>query len=117
MRNGRNASGDRSPNIGMHVTASDKNTEGRKKKHVFLHSNTVNSKELDSLVASSSVSSKVKSKDDFSSHAGIKRPTLPLREIEDNHSIGSEYLILPEYASEEVYSELLHKLLAYNNNL
>jgi hypothetical protein len=111
-RGGHMSSGDRSPNTGM-VAPSN---EGRKKKHVFLHSNTTNSKDLDSLVASNSVSSKIKSKDDFST-ATRKGPTIPMREIEDNHSIGSEYLILPEYASEECYSELLHKLLAYNNNL
>lgn len=74
-RNGRGSAGDRSPNIGMHGTVSDKNNEGRKKKHVFLHSNTVNSKELDSLVAAGSVSSKVKAKDDFSSHAAVYKRT------------------------------------------
>lgn len=36
---------------------------------------------------------------------------------EDNHSIGSEYLILPEYQSEEVYSEVLHKLFSFNESL
>lgn len=113
---GRMSSGDRSPNIGMANTSSI--NEGRKKKHVFLHSNTVNTKDLDALVAANSTSSsKIKAKDDFSSAAAKRGPTIPMREIEDTHSIGSEYLILPEYASEEVYSELLHKLLNYNNNL
>jgi hypothetical protein len=36
---------------------------------------------------------------------------------EDNHSISSEYLILPEYQSEEIYSEVLHKLSGYNEGL
>ena len=37
--------------------------------------------------------------------------------IEDTHSMGSEYLILPEYTSEQIYSEVLPKLLAYNQSL
>lgn len=54
LRNGNN-SGDRSPNVLNHAyTASEKNSlgEGRRKKPVFLHSHTVNTKELDSLVES-----------------------------------------------------------------
>jgi hypothetical protein len=58
MRNGRNNSGDRSPNVGashlLHSTASsmtDKTSvEPRRKKPVFLHSHTVDPKELESLV-------------------------------------------------------------------
>lgn len=56
LRNGRNNSGDRSPNVLGHAyTAADsKNSlgEGRRKKPVFLHAHTVNTKELDSLVES-----------------------------------------------------------------
>jgi hypothetical protein len=37
--------------------------------------------------------------------------------IEDTHSMGSEYLILPEYISEQIYSEVLPKLLCYNQSL
>jgi len=70
LRNGRNNSGDRSPNVLSHAyTAADsKNSlgEGRRKKPVFLHSNTVNTKELDSLVESVA-SSKGKAKDDSGS--------------------------------------------------
>jgi hypothetical protein len=43
---------------------------------------------------------------------------LPTREVyEDNHSISSEYLIMPEYQSEEIYSEVLHKLFTFNEGL
>ena len=127
LRNGRNNSGDRSPNVLNHAyTAADsKNSlgEGRRKKPVFLHSHTVNTKELDSLVES--VASQKKSKDDSGSGAFGKgqatataRPKIPMREcIEDNHSMGSEYLILPEYASEQIYSEVLPKLVVYNQSL
>lgn len=63
LRNGRNNSGDRSPNVLSHAYAGEKSSEGRRKKPVFLHSHTVNTKELDSLVESVN-NTKGKSKDD-----------------------------------------------------
>ena len=62
LRNGRNNSGDRSPNVLSHAYAGEKGGELRRKKPVFLHSNTMNTKELDSLVEN--VDKKKGSKDD-----------------------------------------------------
>jgi len=109
LRNGRNHSGDRSPNVFNHAYAGDKGGDLRRKKPVFLHSNTMNTKELDSLVDNVS-NPKKGSKDE--------RPKIPMREcVEDTHSMGSDYLILPEYISEQIYTEVMPMLLVYNQSL
>jgi hypothetical protein len=58
IRNGRD-SGDRSPNV---FSTSNRDLDPKRKKPVFLHSSTVGTKELDSLVESNT---KGKSKDDY----------------------------------------------------
>jgi hypothetical protein len=53
--NGRNNSGDRSPNVGQLLHHSERNMDvTKRKKPVFLHSSTVGTKELDSLVEAAS---------------------------------------------------------------
>jgi hypothetical protein len=51
IRNGRD-SGDRSPNVFASTSNRDMDPSGKRKKPVFLHSSTVGTKELDSLVES-----------------------------------------------------------------
>lgn len=120
--NGRNNSGDRSPNVGQLLHHSERNMDvTKRKKPVFLHSSTVGTKELDSLVEAASKGKQTKDDQGFTAKAGLasngKRPIPKREQYEDNHSMGSEYLILPEYQSEEIYSEVLHTLFNYNESL